>query len=79
MLILDGPTNHLDLESITALNNGLIQFDGTILFSSHDQQFVQTVANRIVEIAPGGVMDKVTTYEEYLENEDVKKFRSTMY
>src|SRR5690606_33826417 len=64
VLILDEPTNHLDLESITALNNGLIAFDGTILFSSHDHQFVQTVANRIVEIAPGGVMDKVTTYDE---------------
>lgn len=79
VLILDEPTNHLDLESITALNNGLTKFDGTILFTSHDHQFVQTIANRIVEIAPGGVMDKVTTYDEYLEHEDVKKFRQTMY
>jgi ATPase subunit of ABC transporter with duplicated ATPase domains len=79
VLLLDEPTNHLDLESITALNNGLISFDGTILFTSHDHQFVQTVANRIIEIAPGGVMDKVTTFDEYIVNEDVKKFRSTMY
>ena len=79
VLVLDEPTNHLDLESITALNNSLISFDGTILFTSHDHQFIQTVANRIIEIAPGGVMDKVTTYDEYLEHEDVKKFRSTMY
>ncbi|GIQ67761.1 ATP-binding cassette domain-containing protein [Xylanibacillus composti] len=79
VLILDEPTNHLDLESITALNNGLIQFDGTILFTSHDHQFVQTIANRIIEIAPGGVMDKVTTFDEYLENEDVKAFRKSMY
>ncbi len=79
VLILDEPTNHLDLESITALNNGLIQFNGTMLFTSHDHQFVQTIANRIVEIAPGGVMDKVTTFDEYLENEDVAAFRKSMY
>lgn len=79
VLIFDEPTNHLDLESITALNNGLIQFDGTMLFTSHDHQFVQTIANRIIEIAPGGVMDKLTTYDEYLENPDVKKFRSEAY
>ncbi|CAM3615127.1 ABC-F family ATP-binding cassette domain-containing protein [Marinicrinis lubricantis] len=79
VLILDEPTNHLDLESITALNNGLMQFDGTVLFTSHDHQFVQTIANRIIEIAPGGVMDKTTTFDEYLENEDVKQFRKTMY
>ncbi len=79
VLILDEPTNHLDLESITALNNGLISFDGTILFTSHDHQFVQTIANRIIEITPGGVMDKVTTYDEYLENNDVKAFRKSNY
>ncbi len=79
VLILDEPTNHLDLESITALNNGLMQFDGTILFTSHDHQFVQTVANRIIEIAPGGVFDKVTTFDEYLENKDVIQFRNAMY
>jgi len=79
VLILDEPTNHLDLESITALNNGLIAFDGTVLFTSHDHQFVQTVANRIVEIAPGGVMDKVSTYDEYLENPEVQAFRKASY
>ncbi|MDT8902932.1 ABC-F family ATP-binding cassette domain-containing protein [Anaeroselena agilis] len=67
VLIFDEPTNHLDLESITALNNGLITFGGTILFASHDHQFVQTVANRIVEITPAGVIDRRTTYDEYLE------------
>ncbi len=67
VLVLDEPTNHLDLESITALNNGLINFDGTILFVSHDHQFVQTVANRIIEITATGVIDKRMTYDEYLE------------
>lgn len=67
VLIFDEPTNHLDLESITALNNGLIAFGGTILFASHDHQFVQTVANRIVEITPAGIIDRRTTYDEYLE------------
>lgn len=79
VLLLDEPTNHLDLESITALNNGLISFDGTILFTSHDHQFVQTVANRIIEIAPGGIMDKVTTFDEYITNDDVKNFRNSAY
>lgn len=79
VLILDEPTNHLDLESITALNNGLIQFDGNILFTSQDHQFVQTIANRFIEIAPGGIIDKVCTYDEYLENDDVKHFRKMMY
>lgn len=79
VLILDEPTNHLDLESITALNNGLMAFDGTILFTTHDHQFVQTVANRIVEIAPGGVMDKAATFDEYIVHPDVKKFRSEKY
>lgn len=67
VLILDEPTNHLDLESITSLNNGLISFDGTMLFVSHDHQFVQTVANRIMEIKPDGLFDKKITYDEYLE------------
>ncbi|MBE6061336.1 MULTISPECIES: ABC-F family ATP-binding cassette domain-containing protein [unclassified Clostridium] len=67
VLILDEPTNHLDLESITAVNNGLINFAGTILFTSHDHQFINTVANRIIEIIPGGVIDKNMTYDEYLE------------
>lgn len=68
VLMLDQPTNHLDLESITAVNNGLIEFKGVILFASHDHQFVQTVANRIIELLPeGGVFDRMTTYDEYLE------------
>jgi ATPase subunit of ABC transporter with duplicated ATPase domains len=66
VLILDGPTNHLDLESITAVNNGLIKFTGTVLFSSHDQQFIQTVANRVIEVGAGGVTDFDKPYEEYL-------------
>lgn len=67
VLILDGPTNHLDLESITSVNNGLIRFPGTILFSSHDQQFIQTVANRVIEVGAKGSNDLEKTYEEYLE------------
>ncbi|WPC42260.1 ABC-F family ATP-binding cassette domain-containing protein [Clostridium sp. JS66] len=79
VLILDEPTNHLDLESITAVNNGLINFDGTILFTSHDHQFVQTVANRIMEITPKGLMDRQMTYDEYLENEDIQRQLEDMY
>ncbi len=69
VLIFDEPTNHLDMESITALNNGLIKFPGVILFSCHDHQFVQTTANRIMEITPDGLIDKMTTYDEYLESD----------
>ena len=65
--MLDQPTNHLDLESITALNNGLTDFSGIILFSTHDHQFMQTVANRIIELTPEGCIDRVGTYEDYLE------------
>lgn len=68
VLLFDEPTNHLDLESITSLNNGLINFDGTILFVSHDHQFVQTIANRIIEITPDDFIDKRMTYDEYLES-----------
>jgi len=68
VLVVDQPTNHLDLESITAVNNGLIDFKGNILFASHDHQFIQTVANRIIEIIPDGIIDKATTYEEYIES-----------
>ncbi|EGL19100.1 ABC transporter, ATP-binding protein [Paenibacillus sp. HGF7] len=79
VLILDEPTNHLDLESITALNNGLIDFDGTMLFVSHDHQFIQTIANRIIEITPKGVIDRMMPYDEYLENEDVRRLREEYY
>ena len=76
ILILDEPTNHLDMESITALNNGLIKFPGVILFTSHDHQFVQTTANRIMEILPNGTMiDKITTYDEYLASDAMAKKR----
>ena len=76
ILIVDEPTNHLDMESITALNNGLIKFPGVILFTSHDHQFVQTTANRIMEILPNGTMiDKITTYDEYLASDEMAKKR----
>ncbi len=78
-LLFDEPTNHLDLESITALNNGLINFKGTILFVSHDHQFVQTVADRIMEITPKGLINKQMTYDEYLESEDIQALRKEMY
>jgi ATPase subunit of ABC transporter with duplicated ATPase domains len=67
VILLDQPTNHLDLESITALNNGLIDFKGNILFTSHDHQFIHTVANRIIELTQTGFIDKMMTYDEYLE------------
>ena len=70
-LIFDEPTNHLDLESITALNNSLIDFPGTVLFTSYDHTFTQTIANRIIEIGPNGMLDKISSYEEYLESEKV--------
>ncbi len=76
-LILDEPTNHLDMESITALNNGLIKFSGVALFSCHDHQFVQTTANRIMEILPdGSLIDKMTTYDEYLESDEMARKRT---
>lgn len=79
VLLLDEPTNHLDLESITSLNNGLINFDGTILFVSHDHQFIQTIANRIIEITPNGIVDRQMSYDEYLANADVKKQLAALY
>ena len=76
-LILDEPTNHLDMESITALNNGLIKFPGVALFACHDHQFVQTTANRIMELLPGGgLIDKITTYDEYLANDEMARKRT---
>ncbi len=77
-LILDEPTNHLDLESITALNNGLISFTGVALFASHDHEFVSTVANRIVEITPAGIIDRVMGFDEYLEDAEVARMRDEM-
>ncbi len=79
VLILDEPTNHLDLESITALNDGMIVFNEVILFASHDHEFVSTVANRIIEITPGGVIDRTMGFEEYLESSDVSRERDELY
>lgn len=79
VLLLDEPTNHLDLESITALNNGLINFKGSLIFSSHDHQFIQTIANRIVEITPNGIVDKQMSYDEYLEDNQLQKQIAEMY
>ena len=77
VLILDEPTDHLDMESITALNNGMIKFPGVLLFSSRDHQIVQTTANRIIELLPGGSMiDKITTYDEYLESDAMARKRT---
>ena len=78
VLILDEPTNHLDMESITALNNGLIKFPGVVLFTSQDHQFIQTIANRIMEITPGGLIDKVTTYDEYLDSDIMARKRQVL-
>jgi len=78
-LVLDEPTNHLDLESITALNDGLIAFPEVVLFASHDHEFVSTIANRIIEITPGGVIDRVMGFDEYLESEDVSRERDAYY
>ena len=77
VLLLDEPTNHLDMESITALNNGLIKFPGVLLFTSRDHQIVQTTANRIMEIVPNGTLiDKITTYDEYLESDEMARKRT---
>jgi ATPase subunit of ABC transporter with duplicated ATPase domains len=79
IVMLDEPTNHLDLESIQALNNSLINFKGTVLFSTHDHEFAQTVANRVIEITPKGVIDKYATFDEYLADPKVKELRKKMY
>ena len=78
-LILDTPTNHLDLESIQAFNNNLVQFKGNILFSSHDLEFIGTVAARVIELTPRGTIDKLTTYDEYIHNEQIREHRVEMY
>ena len=78
-LILDTPTNHLDLESIQAFNNNLVQFQGNILFSSHDHEFIETVADRIIELTPNGVIDKLMPYDDYIHDEGIKEQRLKMY
>lgn len=79
VLMLDEPTNHLDLESITAFNNSLKNFKGTVLFTTHDHEFAQTVANRVVELTPNGVIDRYTTFDEYMEDKKIKEQRDQMY
>ncbi len=79
VIILDEPTNHLDLESITALNDALIDFNEVVFFCSHDHQFVNSTANRIIEFTPGGVIDRMMTFDDYLESEEVDKLRDSMY
>lgn len=78
VLMLDEPTNHLDMESITSVNNGLIKFPGVVLFTSQDHQFIQTIANRIIELTPNGMIDKVTTYDEYLDSDDMARKRQAL-
>ena len=78
-LILDTPTNHLDLESIQAFNNNLVNFKGNILFSSHDHEFINTVADRIIELTPKGTIDKLTTYDDYIYDEAIKEQRASIY
>jgi len=79
VLILDEPTNHLDLESITAFNNSLSRFKGTVLFSTHDHQFAQTIANRVVELTPNGVIDRQMKFDEYMSDNKIKDLRNSMY
>jgi ATPase subunit of ABC transporter with duplicated ATPase domains len=78
-MVLDDPTNHLDLEAITSLNNGLINFQGVILFNSHDHQFIDSIANRIVEITPAGVVDRAMTFDDYIVNEEIRGLRDELY
>ena len=78
-LILDEPTNHLDLESITSINNGVIDFQGSMIFTSHDHQFTHTIANRVIELTPNGILDKLMTYDEYLADERVVEQKAALY
>ena len=78
-LILDTPTNHLDLESIQAFNNNLVGFKGNILFASHDHQFIQSIADRIIELTPNGTIDKLMSYDDYIYDPAIKEQRAKMY
>ena len=78
-LILDSPTNHLDLESIQAFNNTLQNFKGNILMSSHDHEFIETVATRVIELTPNGIIDKIMNYDDYITDEKIKALREKMY
>jgi len=79
VLLIDEPTNHLDLESIQAFNNSLTKFKGTVIFSTHDHEFAETVANRVIELTPKGVIDRYMTFDEYLEDPKIKELRKEMY
>ena len=79
VLVLDDPTNHLDLESITSVNQGLEKFPGVILFTSHDHQMIETLANRIIEITPNGIMDRKMEFDEYIENKEIQAKLKEMY
>jgi ATPase subunit of ABC transporter with duplicated ATPase domains len=79
VLMLDEPTNHLDLESITAFNNSLKNFKGTVLLTTHDHEFAQTVANRVIELTPKGIIDRYLSFDEYMNDKDIKEQREKMY
>ena len=79
VIMLDEPTNHLDLESIQAFNESVINFKGAVLMSSHDHTFMHTVANRIIELTPKGIIDRLTTFDEYIADEKLKQLREEMY
>ena len=79
VLMLDEPTNHLDLESITAINNSLKNFKGTVLFTTHDHAFAQTVGNRILELTPKGLIDRYSTFDDYMGDENIKQIRAKLH
>jgi ATPase subunit of ABC transporter with duplicated ATPase domains len=79
VLMIDEPTNHLDLESITAFNNSLKNFKGSVIFTTHDHEFAQTVANRVVELTPQGVIDRYMTFDDYLDDPKIQELRKKMY
>ncbi|MDP5100445.1 MAG: ABC-F family ATPase, partial [Nonlabens sp.] len=79
VLVVDEPTNHLDLESIQAFNNSLKNFKGTLFLTTHDHEFAQTVGTRVIELTPGGAIDRYTTFEEYMDDAKLKELRAKMY
>ncbi len=79
VLMLNEPTNHLDLESITAFNNSLKNFKGTVLFTTHDHEFAQTVATRIIELTPKGIIDRYMSFDEYMDDKNIQELRKQMY
>ena len=79
ILVMDDPTNHLDLEAIQSLNEGLISFPGVVLFTSHDHEFIQSIANRIIEITPNGIIDRMTTFDDYISDDSITELRKELY